>query len=140
MLNYNSVVEYDEKGRTIRIEVREPKIIISYKYENDIRICTSSSSMNSTNHLEITTQKKIKGEYVDVKKFQEGEIYDVTTGYDCFGNDVFMMRLNKKTNSIYRKKIIRNKFGVEKIWFEEYNKVISMGFKVDIEKILKKTC
>lgn len=140
MLNYNSVVEYDEKGRTIRIEVREPKIIISYKYENDIRICTSSSSMNSTNHLEITTQKKIKGEYVDVKKFQEGEIYDVTTVYDCFGNDVFMMRLNKKTNSIYRKRIIRNEFGVEKIWFEEYNKVISMGFKVDIEKILKKTC
>ncbi len=140
MSNYNSVVEYDEKGRTVRVEVREPKIIISYKYENDIRICTSSSSMNSTNHLEIITQKKIKGEYVDIEKFQEGEVYDVTTGYDGGGNDVFVLRLNKKTNSIYRKKTIRNKYGIAKIWFEEYNKVVSMGFKVDIEKILKKTC
>lgn len=140
MSNYNSIVEYDKEGRTVRIEVREPKIIINYKYENDIRICTSSSSMNSTNHLEITTQKKIEGEYVDVKKFQEGEVYDVTTGYDAFGNNIFVMRLNKKTNSIYRKRIIRNKVGVEKIWFEEYNKTISVGFKVDMKKLLKKTC
>lgn len=140
MSEFRNIVEYDKKGRVIRIEVSEPNIVITYEYRGDNRICTSNSPSNNTNHVEAITQKKIKNAYIDIEKYQEGEIYDVMTRYDEFGNEIYLTRVNKNTSSIYRKKTIRNKYGISKIWFEEYNGVISMGFKVDIEKILKKTC
>jgi len=138
MLSYNSVIEYDQKGRVIRIEVYEPKIVINYEYTNGVRICKSESPTNNTNHLETITQRKVKGKYIDIEKLQEGGIYDVVIRYDENGNEIYLTRLNKNTSSIYRKKTIRNKLGVKKIWFEEYNKSISMGFKVDMKKLLKK--
>jgi hypothetical protein len=140
MSDYSSIIEYDKKGRTVRVEVYEPAIIINYEYNNDVRIYTSKSPDNSSNHLETITQKKINKEYIDIEKYQEGDVYDVMTRYDEFGNEIYLTRLNKKTSSIYRKKTIRNKCGIAKIWFEEYNKIINMGFKVDIKKLLKKTC
>ena len=138
MFNYNSVIEYDQKGRIIRIEVYEPKIVINYEYTNGMRICKSESPTNNTNHLETISQRNVNGKNIDIEKLQEGDIYNVMTRYDESGNEIYLTRLNKNTSSIYRKKIIRNKLGVKKIWFEEYNKSISMGFKVDMKKLLKK--
>lgn len=140
MSEFSNVVEYDKWGRVIRIEVSEPNIIITYDYKGDNRICKSKSSSNNTNHVETITQRKVKNAYIDIERYQEGEVYDVMTRYDEGGNEIYLTRLNKNTSSIYRKKTIRNKYGIAKIWFEEYNKVISMGFKVDIKKVLKKTC
>jgi hypothetical protein len=138
MSEFNNVVEYDKKGRVIRIEVNEPNIVITYEYIGDNRICKSNSSSNNTNHIETITQRKIKNAYIDIERYQEGEVYDVMTRYDEDGNEIYLTRVNKNTSSIYRKKTIRNKLGIKKIWFEEYNKSISMGFKVDMKKLLKK--
>lgn len=140
MSGYNSIMEYNKKGRILKMEIFEPNILVCYDYKENIRVRTSSSTMNVTNYLEVITQKKIKEDYVDIKKHQEGEVYDVTTVYDDSGNEIFLTRLNKKTNSIYRKRTIRNNYGIEKIWFEEHNNNLSMGFKVDMKKLLKKSC
>ena len=32
MSDYSSIIEYDKKGRTVRVEVYEPAIIINYEY------------------------------------------------------------------------------------------------------------
>tara|TARA_B100000963_G_scaffold326727_1_gene313990 strand:- start:786 stop:1211 length:426 start_codon:yes stop_codon:yes gene_type:complete len=135
---YNNILEYDKQGRIIRHQVLEPVMDIIYEHKNDLRICTSNSSFSNTNYKEVVTQKKIKGNYIDIKSHQEGEIYDITTEYDENGKKIFVTRFNKVTNSIYRKKIIRDSCGNEKIWLEEYDKEKSIGFKVDIDKILKK--
>tara|TARA_B100000900_G_C20396093_1_gene640722 strand:- start:425 stop:844 length:420 start_codon:yes stop_codon:yes gene_type:complete len=135
---YNNIFEYDKEGRIIKHQVMEPKMNIVYEHKNNLRICTSTSYFNNTNHLEIVTQKKFKDDYIDIKTHQEGEIYNITTEYDDNGKKIFVTRLNKVTNSIYRKKIIRDSSGAEKIWLEEYDKEKNIGFKVDMEKILKK--
>tara|TARA_Y100000389_G_C17412764_1_gene491908 strand:- start:433 stop:858 length:426 start_codon:yes stop_codon:yes gene_type:complete len=138
MSEYNNILEYDKEGRIIRQQMMEPQMNIFYEHKNNLRICTSTSSFNNTNHLEIVTQKKIKDGYIDTKTHQEGRIYNITTEYDDNGKEIFVTRLNKVTNSIYRKKIIRDSSGAEKIWLEVYNKEENIGFKVDMEKILKK--
>jgi hypothetical protein len=133
MSSFNNIIEYDKEGRMVFMKLIEPEIIYKYKYEDDERVCTIESPKNKSNYKTTTFQTKTKDGYIDRKVIQNGEVYDIEIEYDKEGRELEIFRTNKKKNTLYKKRIIRDKNGEALIWFEKYNENFSIGFKVDME-------
>ena len=139
MNKYCDIIEYDKIGRIISIYIKVVGIQYNYEYndENRTRICTIFSENNKSNYKTTIYQHLTDNdEYIDCKSITEGDTYDLEIKYDELGKEIELKRVNKKSNTNYKKTTFRNKLGTPKIWIEEYDKKKSIGFKVDMNKIM----
>lgn len=139
MNKYCDIIEYDKIGRIISIYIKVVGIQYNYEYndENRARICTIFSENNKSNYKTTIYQNLTDNdEYIDCKSITEGDTYDLEIKYDELGKEIELKRVNKKSNTNYKKTTFRNKLGTPKIWIEEYDKKKSIGFKVDMNKIM----
>ena len=136
MSKYEHIIEYDNLGRVLFMRIPNLDMHYSYKYSGNKRVCEITSKNNKSNYKTTSFQELIDNNYIDSKLIQLGDVYDVEITYDKLGREVELKRLNKKKDTRYTKTTFRNSKGYPLIWIEEYNESKSIGFKVDMEKII----
>jgi len=136
MFKNGIILEYDRFDRVIYMKLPYSTIEYFYKYSDDGRICEIKSNENKSNNTTTIFQKFIDNKYVDLKKIESGEIYNTEIIYNNDGLEIEIERINNKKNTHYNKIIFRNKEGCATIWIEKYNKEKTIGFKVDLKKII----
>ena len=136
MFKNGIILEYDRFDRVIYMKFPYSTIEYFYKYSDDGRICEIKSNENKSNNITTIFQKFINNKYVDLKKIENGEVYNTEIIYNNDGLEIEVERINNKKNTYYNKTIFRNKEGCATIWIEKYNNEKTIGFKVDLKKII----
>ena len=136
MFKNGIILEYDRLDRVIYMKFPFSTIEFFYKYSDDGRICEIKSNENKSNNTTTIFQKFINNKYVDLKKVENGEVYNTEIIYNNDGLEIEVERINNKKNTYYNKTIFRNKEGCATIWIEKYNNEKTIGFKVDLKKII----
>jgi hypothetical protein len=136
MFKTGIVLKYDIFDRVIYMKLPYSTIEYFYKYSEDDRICEIKSNENKSNNTTTIFQKFINDKYVDIKKIENGEVYNSEIFYDKNGLEIEIERINNIKNTHYNKTIFRNKKGDAIIWIEQYNKEKTIGFKIDLKKII----
>jgi hypothetical protein len=127
---------YDKLGRITFYDIVDLDLTYEYVYcdESDInsnRECVIKSFNNNSNFKTIINQIFIDGKYIDLKKKEIGDTYEIITDYNRKGEVLSVNRMNKLKNTTFSKTYIRNKKGEAIIWFEKYNKQKNIGFKLN---------
>ena len=133
---YSSIIKYDKQKRPISMSLPDVGLEYLYIYSNKGRTVILESKKQKSNYKTIIHQKLIGSEYKDCTVLQEGDVYDIEIEYDDFGNEKNLKRTNKQKDTKYSKRTFIDKNGIPLIWAEVYNGITSIGFKVDLEKIL----
>lgn len=133
----STLFEYDKLNRLIYMLVQNTNIEYNYIYNNCNRTLIIRDEKNRSNFKTTIEQKKIDNYYKNVKMFSEGEVYDTETLYNDKEQIVLIKRINKIKNTCYKKETVRNKFGDEVFWVDDYEGEVNIGFKVDLKKIIK---
>ena len=121
MFKNGIILEYDRLDRVIYMKFPFSTIEFFYKYSDDGRICEIKSNENKSNNTTTIFQKFINNKYVDLKKVENGEVYNTEIIYNNDGLEIEVERINNKKNTYYNKTIFRNKEGCATIWIEKYN-------------------
>jgi hypothetical protein len=131
-----TIIEYDKQKRVVYIHYPDSNITYYYKYKKSERIITIINKKNRSNYKTIIKQNINDNNYTDFKIKQFGDIYNVEILFDSFGNEILTKRVNKIKKTNYIKQTFRNKKGEAIFWFENYNGEESIGFKVNLNKII----
>lgn len=126
---------YDKLGRITFYDIVDLDLTYEYIYCDDLNICSNRKCIikdenNNSNFKTVITQKFINKKYVDLKKKEYGNVYEIITEYNERGEEVKIERINKLKNTFYSKIYIRNKYGESVIWLEKYNEQKKIGFKI----------
>jgi hypothetical protein len=132
-----TVIEYDKDNRVIYMYFPDSNIKYYFQYKSYGRIMTIVNEKNKSNYKSIIKQKLQDGDYKDFQITQFGETYDVDITYNDSGHEIIIERFNKIKDTKYKKQTFRSKHGTPIIWFENYNGEESLGFKVNLNKLLK---
>jgi hypothetical protein len=125
---------YDKLGRVLFYNIVDLDLVYEYIYD-DLNICSDRKCIiknknNNSNFETVITQKFIDKKYVDLKKKEYGDVYEITTEYNERGDEIKIERINKIKNTFYSKIYIRNKYGESVIWLEKYNEQKNIGFRI----------
>ena len=112
---------YDKLGRVVLYEITDLSLIYEYIYLDDLDIyskrkCIIKNENNYSNFKTIITQEFVGENYIDVKKKEFGDVYEINTEYNKEGKEIKIERINKLKNTFYSKVYIRNKSGEPIIW------------------------
>lgn len=126
---------YDKLGRITFYDIVDLGLTYEYIYCDDLNICSNrkyiiENKNNKSNFRTVIIQKFINKNYIDLKKEEFGDIYEITTKYNEEGKEINIERINKLKNTFYSKLYIRNKCGEPIIWIEKYNEQKNIGFKI----------
>lgn len=123
---------YDKLGRVLFYNIVNLNLTYEYIYDDlniySNRKCIIKNENNNSNFKTVITQKFIDKKYVDLKKKEYGDVYEIITEYNERGDEIKIERINKIKNTFYSKLYIRNKFGKPVIWLEKYNEQKNIGF------------
>jgi hypothetical protein len=126
---------YDKLGRITFYNIADLDLTYEYIYCDDLNICSNRKCIiknenNNSNFKTVITQKFLNKNYIDLKKEEFGDIYEITTEYNEEGKEINIERINKLKNTFYSKLYIRNKNGELMIWIEKYNEQKNIGFRI----------
>lgn len=126
---------YDKLGRITFYDIVDLDLTYEYIYCDDLNICSNRKCIikdenNNSNFKTVITQKFLNKNYIDLKKEEFGDIYEITTEYNERGEEIKIERINKLKNTFYSKIYIRNKYGESVIWLEKYNEQKNIGFRI----------
>lgn len=123
---------YDKLGRVLFYNIVNLNLTYEYIYDDlniySNRKCIIKNENNNSNFKTVITQKFIDKKYVDLKKKEYGDVYEIITEYNERGDEIKIERINKIKNTFYSKIYIRNKYGESVIWLEKYNEQKNIGF------------
>jgi hypothetical protein len=133
--NKKQRLTYDKLGRIIFYNIVDLNLTYEYVYFDDLDIyskrkCIIKNENNYSNFKTIITQDFVGENYIDLKKEEFGDVYEINTEYNKEGKEIKIERINKLKNTFYSKVYIRNKNGESIIWLEKYNEHKNIGFKI----------
>ena len=126
---------YDKLGRITFYDIVDLDLTYEYIYCDDLNIysnrkCIIKDENNNSNFKTVITQDFVGENYIDLKKEEFGDVYEINTEYNKEGKEIKIERINKLKNTFYSKVYIRNKYGESVIWLEKYNEQKNIGFKI----------
>lgn len=135
-----TIVEYDIYGRIIYMKT-DFGLEYIYEYSSDKEDCDRTVTIlyknNKSNYKTVTEQKCVDETYIDKYIKEYGQKYDTKIICDDLGRRTFIERINKSKNTKYTKDTVFSKDNIPILWREDYNGVMNIGFKVDIDKLIK---
>ena len=136
MVDY-SIKKYDKLGRIIFYYECMFKTSYQYEYFENERTITAINNRNRSNFKTITKEIRIKESYIKKERVEYGDQFTIKTDYNNKGKERTVSKKSKKTQNIINVYSFWNKENKKILWFEEWEKKITLGFLVTYNNIKK---
>lgn len=132
--------KYDKNGRLVYDFIQATETLYTYKYKDENRTVKIANKNNRSNHTTIIEQiKDASGNYRDISKTEEGDVYTIKVTYNEAGQQVKYEQINKKKKTNFIKTFYYPDNSETHVYIMNYNGKKEVGFKADVKKLMRKS-